>query len=220
MTGVQTCALPICFTPEQEAAFGLGEQQVGAYQPYLEGALGRAVGIRERTAPMVGAAREMFPEAVGRYMDPYVENVLARQEDLATRTLEEQFLPRLQRSFIGAGQIGSRGGFGSMEDIGVRGMRDIQEDLEKQRLATLSGAYGQAADIFGRDVQRQAELARTVGALEEAGMRGLADLGGLAQRYGMADIGLLEAIGQQRQDRKSTRLNSSHMSESRMPSSA
>ena len=137
-------------------------------------------------------------------MNPYIQNVLDRQESLATRTLEEEFLPSLQRTFGGAGQYGSRGGVGSMEDIGVRGVRDIQEDLEKQRLATLGEAYGQGADIFGAGQQRQAEMARIVGALEEAGAqqmftgaRGLGEMGGEAQRMGLTDAASMEAIGRQ-----------------------
>ena len=165
------------FAPEQQAAFGLAEEQIGAYQPYLEAGLGAMT-----------AAQQRFPEAVGEYMDPYIENVLGRQEEMATRTLEEQFLPKLGRMFAGAGQFGSRGGEGSMEGVGLRGVRDIQEALERQRLATLSGAYGQAADIFGRDVGRQLEAGRQI-----------SGLGQIAQQMGMRDIGMLEAIGQQRQ---------------------
>lgn len=203
------------FTPEQQAAFGLTAENVGAYQPYLEagaagygGGLSRAANIGRAAAPFVGRGASMWtdPGVVGAYMDPYIGEVLQRQEDLATRTLEEQFLPRLQKTFAGAGQYGSRGGPRSMEDIGVRGVRDIQEGLEQQRLAALSGAYGQAADIFGRDVGRQAELARLVGGLEEAGARamfqgaaGLGQMGAEAQRMGLTDAAALEAIGRQQQ---------------------
>lgn len=211
------------FSPTQQAAFGLAEQNVGAYQPFLErGAQAVTGGLeafgRERdpmgaAEPYLSGAAETFPEAVGRYMDPYVENVLGRQESLATRTLEEEFLPRLQRTFAGAGQLGSRGGFGSMEDIGVRGVRDIQEGLEEQRLATLSNAYGQAGQLFGADAARQADLARTAGGLEEAagrmdvqrglgalqGADALTRMGGEASRLGMADAATLEAIGRQEQ---------------------
>jgi hypothetical protein len=125
-------------------------------------------------------------------MNPYIQNVLNRQESLAGRTLEEKFLPALQQTFGGAGQYGSRGGVGSMETAGIRGVRDIQENLEEQRLATLGGAYGQAADIFGRDVQRAGEF----------GLRGGAQLGALgeaAQGLGLRGAGALEAVGAQRQ---------------------
>ncbi len=153
------------------------------------GARGIAAGAQEQAAgasplaaaaPYLEAASGSFPGAVDEYMNPYIQNVLNRQETLAGRTLEEKFLPALQKSFIGAGAFGSRGGEDSMEAVGMRGMRDIQEGLEEQRLAALSGAYGQAAGIYGQDVGRQAQLAQTVGGLEamgaDIGLRG-ADVG-------------------------------------------
>lgn len=201
------------FSPEQQAAFGLTEANIGSYQPYLEagaagygGGLQRAANIRRSADPFLQAgSRQWTDEGVAEeYMNPYIGGVLDRQEQLATRTLEESFLPSLQRTFGGAGQYGSRGGTGSMEDIGVEGMRDIQEGLEAQRLEALSGAYGQGADIFGADQGRQAELARIVGALEEAGAQqmfmgaeGLGRMGEAAQQMGLTDAASMEAIGQQ-----------------------
>jgi len=201
------------FSPEEQAAFGLTEANIGAYQPYLEagaagygGGLSRAANIGRAAAPFVqaGAQQWIDPGVSEAYMNPYISGVLGRQEQLATRTLEEEFLPSLQRTFGGAGQYGSRGGTGSMEDIGIRGIQKIQEGLEAQRLEALSGAYGMGADIFGRDVQQQGEMARIVGALEEAGAqqmfagaRGLGEMGEAAQRMGLTDAASMEAIGRQ-----------------------
>ncbi len=203
------------FTPEQQAAFGMTEANMGAYQPYLEGAaagygggLSRAANIGRAASPFVQAgSRQWTDEGVAEeYMSPYIGNVLDRQEALATRTLEEEFMPRVSGMFGGAGQYGSRGGTGSMEDVAVRGTRDIQEGLEAQRLEALHGAYGQGADIFGSDQQRQAEMARIVGALEEAGAasmyrgaEGLGMLGSEAQRMGLTDAAAMEGIGAQQQ---------------------
>jgi len=174
------------FDPTQEAGFAAAEEAAGAYQPYLEGATAGTIGGLEQ------ASRSFIdPGNVEQYMNPYIENVLQRQESLAGRTLEEKFLPALQQTFGGAGQYGSRGGAGSMETAGIRGIRDIQENLEEQRLATLGGAYGQAADIFGRDVQRAGEF----------GLRGGMQLGALgeaAQGLGLRGAGALEAVGAQR----------------------
>jgi len=202
------------FTEEQEAGFGLAEQNIGAWQPYQEagaqgymGGLDVASGMRERAQPYIDQATGKWtdPGVVEDYMNPYIGNVLDRQEQLATRTLEEKFLPGLQGAFAGAGQLGSRGGTGSMEDIGVQGMRDIQEGLEAQRLEALSGAYGQAADIRGQDITSARELARVSGALDEAqaaamygGAEGLGRMGAEAQRMGALDAATLEAIGAQR----------------------
>lgn len=170
------------FAPEEEAAFRATPEAATAYQPYLEGA-------GAGTAGALMESMRGFPGNVERYINPYIENVLNRQESLAGRTLEEKFLPALQRRFIGAGQYGSRGGIGSMEDIGVKGLRDISENLEEQRLATLGGAYGQAADIFGADIGRQLNAARQMGALGEA-----------AQTLGLRGAGALEAVGRTRRE--------------------
>lgn len=203
------------FTPEQQAAFGMTEAGMGAYMPYLEGAaagygggLSRAANIGRAASPFVQAgSRQWTDEGVAdEYMSPYIGNVLDRQEALATRTLEEEFMPRVSGMFGGAGQYGSRGGTGSMQDIATSGARDIQEGLEAQRLEALHGAYGQGADIFAGDQTRQAEMARIVGALEEAGAmsmyrgaEGLGQLGSEAQRMGLTDAAAMEGIGAQRQ---------------------
>jgi hypothetical protein len=171
------------------------------------GGLEVAGGIRERAQPYIDAATGKWtdPGVAESYMNPYIGGVLDRQEQLATRTLMNEFLPGLQKSFTGAGQFGSRGGTGSMEDIGVRGVQEIQEGLEAQRLEALSGAYGQGADIYGQDITSARELARVSGALDEAqagamyqGAEGIAGLGSEAQRMGLLDAASLEAIGAQR----------------------
>lgn len=198
------------FTPAQEAAFQLTEQNVGAYKPYLEGATAGTVDVLggpsplEEASPYLEGATKSFadPGMAEQYINPYIENVLKRQESMAGRTLEEKFLPKLQRTFAGAGQYGSRGGFGSMEDIGVRGVRDIQEGLEEQRLATLGTAYGQAADIFGAERGRELQAGEMTGRLgtagRELGLRGAEQLGGLGeatQRMGLTDVAALEGVG-------------------------
>ncbi len=202
------------FTPAQQAAFGLTEQNVGAYQPYVEGAAGATMDVLggesplEAAQPYLSAGTESFadPGAVEQYMNPYIENVLNRQESLAGRTLEERFLPQLQRTFGGAGQYGSRGGQGSMEDIGMRGIRDIQEGLEEQRLATLGSAYGQAADIYGQERGRDLQAGQTAGQLGVAGgqlgfmgAEQLGALGEFTQQAGIRDAATLEATGIQQQ---------------------
>lgn len=212
------------FAPEEEDAFGLAEENIGSYQPWLEaGAEGVRGGLDEFAQdfdpggvadPYLESGTQDFPGAVGEYMDPYIQNVLNRNESLAGRTLTEKFLPGLQRSFTGAGQFGSRGGFGSMEDIGVKGVRDITEGLNEQNLAALSGAYGQAGELFGADRGRDIQAGEIAGGLEEAGGRlsvqqGLGDLqaaeaaGGLGEassKLGYADAAALEAIGRTRRD--------------------
>ncbi len=203
------------FNPDQQAAFGMVEANIGAYQPYLEagaaaygGGLNRAANISAAAQPYMDEASQRWTDegVAESYMNPYISGVLDRQERLATRTLEDEFMPRISGMFGGAGQYGSRGGTGSMEDMAMRGARDIQEDLESQRLEALSGAYGQGADIFGADQSRYGELGRIAGALEEAGAgamyqgaEGLGRMGEAAQGMGFTDAAAMEHIGAQQQ---------------------
>jgi hypothetical protein len=211
------------FAPEQEAGFGLAEENVGAYQPWLEaGAEGVRGGLDEFSQdydprgvadPYLSQGTQDFPGAVGDYMDPYIQHVLDRNKSLAGRTLTEDFLPGLQKSFTGAGQFGSRGGQGSMEQIGMRGVRDITEGLNEQNLAALSGAYGQAGELFGADRARELQAGEIRGGLEEAGgrlsvqqglgmLQGAETAGGLGERaskLGYGDAAAMEAIGAERQ---------------------
>lgn len=200
------------FTPAQEASFGLTEENLGAYQPFVEGAAGATMDVLggpsplEEAQPYLGAGTEEFPDAAGRYMDPYIQHVLDRNEALAGRTLSEEFMPQLTRTFAGAGQFGSRGGQGSMEDIGVRGIRDITEGLNQQNLASLSAAYGQAGQLFGADRTRDLQAGATAGQLGVAGgqlgLMGAEQLGALGeftQQAGITDAATLEAIGMQQQ---------------------
>lgn len=203
------------FSPEQQAAFGLTEANVGAYQPFLEaGAAGYGGGLRA-ASNIAGAADPYLQQATGsftdegvaeQYMNPYIQNVLARQAEESGRHLRETFIPGLQGAFTSAGQFGSRGGTGSMQDIGTRGVRDIAEGLQGQQLAALTGAYDTAGQRYEQERARYGELGRTRGALEEAqaqsmfaGAEGLGRMGEFAQTAGLRDAAAMEAIGQQTQ---------------------
>lgn len=203
------------FSPEQEAAFGMVEENVGAYQPFLEagasavgGGLSAAANIARSANPYLQQATGSFtdPGVAAQYMDPYIQNVLARQAEESNRQLTENFIPGLQSAFTGAGQFGSRGGFGSMQDIGTRGVREIAEGLQGQQLAALSGAYADAGTRYEAERGRYGELARTRGALEEAtaasqfaGATTAGRLGEFAQQAGLTDAAALESIGIQTQ---------------------
>ena len=203
------------FSEEQEAAFGLTEENVGAYQPYLEaGAQGYAGGL-EAAGNISASAEPYLQQAEGsftdegvasRYMNPYIQNVLARQAEESGRHLTETYIPQLQGMFTSAGTYGSRGGQGSMQDIGTRGFRDIAEGLQGQQLAALTGAYESAGSRYEQERGRYGDLARTRGALEEAqagalyqGAQGIAGLGSEAQRMGLTDAAAMSEIGAQRQ---------------------
>ena len=203
------------FSPEQEAAFGLVEENVGSYQPFLEagasgigGGLQAAGNIARSADPYLRQAEGSFTDegVAAQYMDPYIQNVLARQAEESNRQLTENFIPGLQGAFTGAGQFGSRGGTGSMQDIGTRGVREIAEGLQGQQLAALSGAYSDAGQRYEAERGRYGQLATTRGALEEAtaaslyaGAEGAGRMGEFAQRAGLTDAAAMAEIGAQTQ---------------------
>jgi len=199
------------FAPEQEQAFEMGRENVGNWQPFVEGSTAATVDVLggpsglEQAQPYLDQGTQDFPGSVDQYMNPYIQHVLDRQEELAGRTLNEKFLPALDRRFVGAGQFGSRGvgaGSDSMEATGVRGVRGIMEGLESQRLATLGAAYGQAGDLFGADRARDLTAGQTAGTLgiqgDQINLMGAQQLGALGeftQQAGFRDVGMMEGIG-------------------------
>jgi hypothetical protein len=204
------------FTGDQQDAFGLTQENVGAYQPYVEGAaqgyaggLGAASSIMSEADPYLQQAEGSFTDegVAAQYMNPYIENVLARQAEESNRNLTESYIPQLQGMFTSAGTYGSRGGQGSMQDIGTKGFRDIADSLQGQQLAALTGAYEDAGTRYEGERGRYSELGRLRGALAESqagamytGAEGMGRLGSEAQRMGLTDAASLEAIGRQQQD--------------------
>ena len=195
------------FSPDQLQAFEATRANVGRADPFISGAQTAteqaiATSPLQQASQYITGASGTFPGAVQDYMNPYIQNVLNRQESMAERTLKERFLPSVQEAFVGSGQFGSS----RMLEQAQRGARDIAENLEEQRLSTLGQAYGQAADIYGQDQARQAQLAQITGNLATAGgdlgIRGAQQLGALgefASAQGLRDAAALEAVGAQQQ---------------------
>jgi hypothetical protein len=142
----------------------------GAASPYFKtgvsaierGGAGSSVAAAQ---PYLSQAAERFPGAVQEYMSPYISGVVERIGDIGARQLREKYLPEVGREFIQAGQFGIGPGSTRMGEFGARALRDVQEAVLGEQSKALQAGYGQAAEIFGRDVDRAAALAGTVGKL-------------------------------------------------------
>jgi len=179
------------FSPEEQAAFGMVEGNVGAYQPYLDAAGGTLSGGLTQAYGQLGEGTRGFPGAVDEYMDPYIGNVLNRQATLSNRNFSENTLPALQNAFTRAGHFGSD----RMMDLAGRASRDAGSELNEQQLAALSGAYGQAGQLYGADAGRNLQAAGLYGNLGLEGSRQMGALGEMASRMGYGDAAAMEAIG-------------------------
>ena len=169
-------------TPTEQAGMAGTQRAAGAFEPFLQGAetaLGQATGVSGMgaAAPYLKAAGTTFPAAVGQYMSPYTENVVKRIGDIGVRQLQEKFLPAIGEEFTRAGQFGGS----RMGEFGARALRDVQEAVLGEQAKALQAGYGQAADIYGADVGRMADLARVAGGL---GATDVQSLMGLAGKYG------------------------------------
>lgn len=162
------------FTPTEQTGFEMTKEAAGAQEPFLQGA-----------QMALGAAGTTFPQMAQAYMNPYTENVVNRIADVGLRQLQEKFLPAVSETFIEAGQFGPGPGSSRMGEFGARALRDVQESVLGQQAEALQKGYGQAADIYGQDVSRLAELASRYGGLGETaqtlGLRGAQAVGGVGE---------------------------------------
>lgn len=170
------------FTPTEQTGFGIAKEAAGAFKPSLAEAgatLAKAGGISGMGAaqPYLAGAATTFPQAVGQYMSPYTQNVVNRIADLGVRQLQEKFLPEIGEEFIGAGQFGGS----RMGEFGARALRDVQEAVLSEQAKALESGYKTAAEIYGADVSRMADLARISGGL---GAQDVSSLLNLAGKYG------------------------------------
>jgi hypothetical protein len=208
------------FTGDQSTAFDLTRGNVGVANPYI-GKAGQYAEAAGNTSPLATAAPYMNsagknwtdPGVAESYMNPYMENVFNRNEQLAMRNLNENFIPGLQDAFTSGGSFGGT----RMEELGIRGTRDIAEGLNAQNNAALAAAYGQGADIFGSDANRQGNLATVAGNLATSGAdiglksaEAMGSLGQIAQKTGLTDAAAMEAIGAQQQQQGQKSLDTAY----------
>lgn len=180
---------------------------MGAAKPYFEtgisaierGGAGSSVAAAQ---PYLSSAAQRFPTAAAEYMNPYISGVVERIGDIGARQLREKYLPEVGREFIQAGQFGVGPGSTRMGEFGARALRDVQEAVLGEQSKALQAGYGQAAEIFGRDVDRAAALAGTVGKLSaddyarllESGSK-VAEIGARAGQLTSDDASRLLEIG-------------------------
>jgi hypothetical protein len=197
------------FTPDTLNAFAQTRTAANSYTGPLQQALGMAqdafgegTGGMAAAQPYMQQASQTFPGAASQYMDPYVQNVIDRSSQLATRTFNEQLMPSIESKFIRGGQYGSS----AMQQAALRGARDVTENLQSQANAQLSGAYQNAGQMFGADQGRMGALAQLAGqlggqqqAMQLQGAQQLGQLGQLSQQLGLSGATALDAVGQMQQ---------------------
>jgi hypothetical protein len=196
-------------TPDTLNAFAQTRSAANAYMGPLQQALGmtqdafgEGTGGMAAAQPYMQQAGQTFPGAASQYMDPYIQNVIGRSQELANRNFNEQLMPSIESKFIRGGQYGSA----AMQQAALRGARDVSENLQSQANAQLSGAYQNAGQMFGADQGRMGALAQLAGqlggqqqAMQLQGAQQLGQLGQMQQGLGLQGAAALDTIGQMQQ---------------------
>jgi hypothetical protein len=119
------------FTPEQEKAFSLYESGMGSYQPYANAATAA-------TNRAMGSFAD--PGVAGRYMNPYIQNVISGIGSTAARNLSENILPQINRTFVGGGTFGGS----RSAEFTQRAIRDTQNAALSKQMEAMADAYKSA----------------------------------------------------------------------------
>ena len=168
----------------------------GAARDYFSKAAG-ASGVAA-AQPYLAYAARTFPEAAAEYMNPYTKAVVEQIADVGVKQLQEKYLPAVGEEFIRSGQFGVGPGSTRMGEFGARALRDVQQSVLGEQSKALQAGYGQAADIFARDVERISGIGGKIGQLTGDDASRLAEIGRAAGQLTSTDAELLSRIGSTR----------------------
>lgn len=206
------------FQTDQVSGFDTVRQNQNAWQAPMQGAMGAAGNIANAVNPYLAqgntavgglqaAAGQNWPTNYAQYMNPYMSQVTDEIARLGNRNFQENLMPQIDSSFVGAGQYGST----RNADIMGRAMRDTQRDITGQQSQALQQGWNTSANIFNQDqgrniqaMQQSGALASNLGTLasgaqETQAARQGALAGQVQNQYG-TQAGQLGVIGQQQQD--------------------
>ena len=183
LPGIQVAGMD----PLTSRAAELGEQMVGAYQPFLQGAANQSLAAQQALTSGLGFLQ---PDSIQRFQDPFQDQVI----DVAMRELNRQ--ADLRRAGADA-QAVKAGAFGGSRQ-GVQ-RAETERGLQQVKSDTLSKLLSQG---FGQALKASQEAGRLSGGLGQAfgTLAGTtSDIGRLQQALGQADISQLTQLGALRQ---------------------
>jgi hypothetical protein len=196
------------FNPQQTQAQTMASENVGKWSPYTDSANSGYQGVMNgpgglsQASPYLQGGTESYTDQVEKYMNPYVDNVIDRSTEIASRKLQEQLMPAINQNFIKAGAYGSAG----QQRATGRALRDVTGEIQSQSRAALSDAYNQGAQLQGNEAMRMLQAGQTAGSLYGQDMtqrlqasQGLGALGQLTQNLRGTDAAALAASGADQQ---------------------
>ena len=195
------------FSPTQIAAMNLGQQGIGAYQPFLDAAQQTQAAALGTTGAGVQALGQMNfdPSAAQAFMDPYQQAVT--QE--ALKEIDKQAAMAQNQLAGKAAQAGAFGGsrFGLQQSEMARNAQDLRS---RRIFEDLSRNYQQAQAAAQAANTQRLQQGQQFGNLgkQTAGIGGImAGLGAQTQQLGQSDVNQLMGIGGMQQQLAQQGLN-------------
>ncbi len=196
------------FSQYQTDAQNMAKDNVGKWSPFTDAAQSGYQGVLSgpgalsQAAPYLQAGTGSYTDQVEKYMNPYVNNVIDRSTELATRKLQEQLMPAINKNFIASGNYGSA----AQQRATGRALRDVTGEIQSQASAALSDAYNQGAQLQGNEAMRQIQAGQLAGNLYGQDMtnrlqasQGLGGLGQMVSSLRGTDAAALAAAGADQQ---------------------
>lgn len=204
------------FSPLQSQAQNMAQTNVGKWSPFTDAAQSGYQGVLNspgglsQAAPYLQAGTGSYTDQVEKYMNPYVNNVVDRSTELATRKLQEQLMPAINQNFIRSGAYGSAG---QQRAVG-QALRDVTGEIQSQSRAALSDAYNAGSQLQGAEAMRQLQAGQMAGSLYGQDMtnrlqasQGLGGLGQMIQSLRGQDVAGLAAAGSDQQNQTQRNLD-------------
>ena len=181
--------------PLRSRAISLGENLVGSFRPFVQGAADQALAGQQA---LTQGMQFLQPEAIERFQNPFQQQVIDATMDQLNRQAD------LRRAGAGASAVRSGAFGGSREGVQraetERGLQQVKGDTLSRLLSSGFQSALQAAQNAGR---LSGGLGQAFGTL--AGTTG--DLGRLQQALGQADISQLSQLGALRQGQQQAQLD-------------
>ena len=181
--------------PLRSRAISLGENLVGSFRPFVQGAADQALAGQQA---LTQGMQFLQPEAIEKFQNPFQQQVIDATMDQLNRQAD------LRRAGASAAAVRSGAFGGSREGVQraetERGLQQVKGDTLSRLLSSGFQSALQAAQNAGR---LSGGLGQAFGTL--AGTTG--DLGRLQQALGQADISQLSQLGALRQGQQQAQLD-------------
>jgi len=181
--------------PLTTRATELGEQAIGAYQPFLQGAADQSLAAQQALTSGLGFLQ---PDSISKFQDPYQQQVIDRTMSELNRQADIQ-ANKARSQAIQAGAFGgSREGVRQAE--ADRGLQQVKADTLAK---LLSSGFGQALKASQEAGRLSGGLGQAFGTLSGV----TSDVGRMQQALGQADVSQLSQLGALRQRQQQAELD-------------